>query len=404
MYDLERDPQVTRLLRDAADEVSGFIRPEGAEAAVSTVRRRRRVRVAGLAVVVLALVSAPVAVVNLSGTPQRHVPPGGGSSVSAQPTPSESPPASQPPSPTGTPSAPHGGISSAVLRNATLDLPAWPKGFDEGCPTGPVKFVDGQAAPLLALQGEPVNVDVNHDGVLETIQLISCSPQGSDYQVLAFDQDANGHIGTLGKVVGSAGNLGRNGADIMTIWKIAAGDNGQVRVDVGEYRPCCAAAQASQHQWRTYGWDGRMFTQTGGPTAFGPNPKVADLVITAGRLAMTRQADGSWHGNLRAAIHNAAGYPTPGPVQFFISVDAGWQVNPATDSGCHVTPGEQPLECLLPVLPAGADRVVNLQVTAPAGASGGHCTLNALAVDANSHAGYPDRKGDNEVSAEIVFN
>ena len=81
---------------------------------------------------------------------------------------------------------------------------------------------------------------------------------------------------------------------------------------------------------------------------------------------MTRQADGSWQGNLRAAIHNAAGYPTPGPVQFLISVDAGWQVSPAADSGCHVTPGEQPLECLLPVLPAGADRVVNLRVTAPA--------------------------------------
>jgi hypothetical protein len=233
MSDVEQDPQVTRLLREAADDVSGFIRPEGVGAVVSTVRRRRRVRMAGLAVVVLALVSAPVAVVNLSGAPERHVPPGGGSSSSVQPTPSESQPASQPPSPTGTPSAPRGGISSAVLRNATLDIPAWPKGFDDGCPTGPVKFVDGQAAPLLALQGEPVDVDVDHDGVRETIQLISCSPQGSDYQVLAFDQDAGGRIVTRGKVVASAGNLGRNGADIMTIWGIAAGDNGQVRVDVG---------------------------------------------------------------------------------------------------------------------------------------------------------------------------
>jgi hypothetical protein len=404
MSDMERDPQVMSLLREATDEVSGFIRPEGVGAVVSAVRRRRRIRMAGLAVVVLALVSAPVAVVNLSGTPQRHVPPGGGPSTSVQPTPSESQPASQPPSPTGTPSAPRGGISSAVLRNATLDIPAWPKGLDDGCPTGPVKFVDGQAAHLLALQGEPINVDVDHDGVQETIQRISCSPQGSDYQVLAFHQDASGRIVTLGKVAGSAGNLGRESVDIMTIWGIAPGENGQVRVDVGEYRPCCNAAQASQHQWRTYGWNGRTFTQTGGPTALGPNPKVTNLAITAGRLAMTRQADGSWQGNLRAAIHNAAGYPTPGPVQFFISVDAGWQVNPATDSGCHLTPDEQPLECLLPVLPAGADRVVNLQVTAPAGASSGHGTLNALAVDANSHAGYPDRKGNNEVSVEIVFN
>jgi hypothetical protein len=99
----------------------------------------------------------------------------------------------------------------------------------------------------------------------EAIQLISCSPQGSDYQVLAFDQDASGRVVTLGQVVASAGSQGREGVDIMTIWGIATGDNGRVRVDVGEYRPCCAAAQASQHQWRAYGWNGRTFTQTADP-------------------------------------------------------------------------------------------------------------------------------------------
>jgi hypothetical protein len=142
----------------------------------------------------------------------------------------------------------------------------------------------------------------------------------------------------------------------------------------------------------------------GGPTAFGPNPKVTDLVTTAGRLTMTKQADGSWQGSVEVTIHNAARYPTPGPVEFLISVDAGWQVNPAAESGCRVTPGAQPLTCLLPVLAPGADRVVNLRVTAPAGTSSGNCTVNAVAVDASSHASYPDRKRNYHVSVEVVFS
>jgi hypothetical protein len=173
-----------------------------------------------------------------------------------------------------------------------------------------VKFTGGKGKDKdaghyeIALQGDPVYADVDRDGAQETVMLVVCSPQGDDYQVVALDRDAAGKIVSLGRVVGSAGNLGKEGHDIETIWAVRAGDDGQVQVDVGEYRPCCDAIQASQHQWRTYGWDGERFAQTGGPTSFGPNPKVTDLVVHPDTVHMTRQADGSWKGTLRVTVHN----------------------------------------------------------------------------------------------------
>ncbi|MER7279818.1 hypothetical protein ABT369_35800 [Dactylosporangium sp. NPDC000244] len=94
---------------------------------------------------------------------------------------------------------------------------------------------NGGAHPPLKLEGDPAYVDVDHDGAQETIMLLSCSPQGSDYKVLAFDRDATGKIVTLGQVVGSAGSEGKQGADIETIWAVQA-----------TWRRCPALAAASR--------------------------------------------------------------------------------------------------------------------------------------------------------------
>jgi hypothetical protein len=385
MSEFERDPRVAGLLVAAADEAANHIQPRGVDAVVRTVRRRRTV---GVTALVLVAIFAPVAVLGLINRPAPD-PPTGNPPSSVTPQPSDS----------LSSSAPDGRIPAEQMRNATLEIPAWPKGFADICPTGPVTFTDGKAGDndIEALQGDPVYVDVDHDGALETVVLVSCSPQGYDYQVLALGRDTTGKVVTFGKVVGSAGNTGTEGTDIMTIWAIEAGDNGQVRVDVGEYRPCCSQAQASQHQWRTYGWNGSGFTQTGGPTAFGPNPNVTDLVITADKLIMARQGDGSWTGTLRVTIHNAAAFATPGSLRLSLGVDSTWQAQSSTE--CGFTPGEVPLMCTLPGIGAGADRVLAIQLTAPAGPLGTRCTVFASAADANG-AVYPDRKSGG-VSATV---
>jgi hypothetical protein len=398
------DQLLASAFADFREEVAPYVKPAGTAAARETVHRRHRVRMIAATTLAALVVTAPV-VAYAASSGDSHGPPAvTGDSPSATSSDGSGPASPEPSAPaTDTLSAPPDGrISKADLGQATLDIPAWPKGFDDSCPTGMVKFTDGKAGDhgIEALQGDPVYVDVDHDGAQETVVLVSCSPQGNDYQVLALDRDTTGKVVTLGKVVGSAGNTGKEGSDIMTIWAIEAGDNGQVRVDVGEYRPCCEAAQASQHQWRTYGWNGNRFIQTGGPTAFGPNPNVTDLVITADRLTMTRQGDGSWVGTLRVTIHNTAKFATPGKLRFALSIDASWQAQPGTE--CRFTPGETPLSCTLPSVGAGANRVLTIQLAAPAGPLSTRCTVYANAVDANG-AGYPDRKsGGISATVQVV--
>jgi hypothetical protein len=195
---------------------------------------------------------------------------------------------------------------------------------------------------------------------------------------------------TLGQVVASAGSAGQRG-DILTIWGVQAGDNGQVRVDVGDHRPCCDEAQASQHQWRTYGWNGTAFTQTGGPTSFGANPKVTDLSATSPDLAMTKQADGTWRGTLKVTVRNATAFATPGQIRLYTGVPGTWQ---ATASGCTLAPdGTQPLECTLPAVAGHASRTATLTLTAPAGTLEARCQLWVSAVDPDG-ASYPDVNPD----------
>jgi hypothetical protein len=382
MSEFEQDPQVAGLLLSAADEAATYIRPRGVDTVVRTVRRRRATTM-GAAAVVLAAVVTPLTVLGLTGRHAPNTPTGNDPSTSASASPSDSASSSL-----SGPAGPDGRIPADQLRNSTLNIPAWPNGFADSCPTGPVKFTGGKAGQdgRESLQGDPVYVDADRDGAAETVILVACGTQGTDYQVVALDREATGKIVTLGRVVGSAGNTGKAGSDIMTIWAIEPGDNGQVRVDVGEYRPCCEAVQASQHQWRVYGWNGSRFTQTGGPTAFGPNPNVTDLVITADSLTMTRQDDGSWAGTLRVTIHNAASFTTPGSLRFYLGIDATWQAQPGPE--CRFTPGETPLNCSLPSLAAGASKVLTVRLHAPAGPLSTRCDVLA------SSAGYPDRKPD----------
>jgi hypothetical protein len=148
--------------------------------------------------------------------------------------------------------------------------------------------------------------------------------------------------------------------------------------------------QASQHQWREYGWNGQRFTQTGGPAKFAANPKVTSLPLTIDPFTMTKQADGSWAGTVKVTIRNAAQFPTPGAIRF---AAGGERLQVASITGCDVTP-DNPGECRIPVLAKGASRTVTVQLTAPAGDLSAVCYLTARATDGTSDGDYPATPGD----------
>jgi hypothetical protein len=386
--DYDNDDLLAGAFAEFRNEVSGYVKPAGTTAARATVQHRHKVRTIAASTIAALAIATPVAAYAAAGGESNGPPVTPGASASATDTPSSSAVPTTPSSPTAT--APDGRISKTDLGNATLSIPSWPKGFDDGCPKGSVKFSGGKAGSdgILRLQGDPVYADVDHDGAQETVMLLSCSPQGADYKVLVFDRTAAGKLVTLGQVVGSAGNTGKQGTEIETIWEVTAGDNGQVKVDVGEYRPCCAMVQASQHQWRTYGWNGTAFTQTGGPTSFGPNPNVTDVTVTADPLRMTATGTGTWEGTLTVTVHNKAQYATPGKLTISLGTPGAWTVQAV--SGCTMQPNVEPAPCLSSSIPAGGSKVFTLKVTAPAAPQQTESTLWATAQD-NNGAGYPDR-------------
>ncbi|GAA4259069.1 hypothetical protein GCM10022255_082280 [Dactylosporangium darangshiense] len=390
MPDFDNDDLLSSAFAEFRGEASSYVKPAGTAAARATVQHRRKVRTIAASAIAALAIATPVAAYAAAGSDSNGPPATPEASTSAVETPSPTAPST---AASSTAAAPDGRISKADLGNATLSIPSWPKGFDAGCPTGPVKLSGGKAGSTgsFRLEGDPVYVDVDHDGAQETVMLLSCSPQGSDYKVLVFDRDTAGAIVTLGQVVGSAGSEGRQGTDIETIWQVQAGDGGQVRVDVGEYRPCCDMAQASQHQWRTYGWNGTAFAQTGGPTAFGPNPNITDVTVAAGKLTMTATGSGTWAGTLTVTVHNNAQFATPGKLRIAFGVPDTWTVQAV--SGCTIQPDELPVPCLSGSIPAGGSKVFTLKVTAPAAPQQSEGSVYSSAQD-DQGRGYPFRNNN----------
>lgn len=399
MPDFTNDDLLTSAFADFRSEASTYVRPAGTAAARATVQHRHKVRTIAASTIAALAIATPVAAYAAAGSDSNGPPATPATSSSAVETTTS--PAAPTTAASATASAPDGRISKTDLGNATLSIPSWPKGFDDGCPKGSVKFSDGKAGgnAILKLQGDPVYVDVDHDGAQETVMLLSCSPQGYDYKVLAFDRDASGKIVTLGQVVGSAGNTGKQGTDIETIWEAQAGDDGQVKVDVGEYRPCCDMAQASQHQWRTYGWNGTAFTQTGGPTAFGPNPNITDVTVTADKLTMTATGSGTWEGTLKVTVHNNAQFATPGKLRIALGVPDTWTLQAI--SGCTIQPDQLPVPCLGGSIPAGGSKVFTIKLTAPAAPQQTESGVWASAQDDNGR-GYPGRNDATPGKFQIV--
>jgi hypothetical protein len=232
-------------------------------------------------------------------TPSNTGPSAAGPSTSTTATAPATPsaPAAQP--------APDGYISLDQLKNATLDIPAWPADNLTG-PTGKVKFTNGEftVPPDAAFPFERHLVifgvaygDVDRDGAQETLATIGCVVQGGSLQLVAFDRTASGAIVTLGQVVATRGEIREIDTDSVRVRT-----DGQITVKVGDFQRCCGDETPQQWQARTYGWTGHDFRQTGGPTAFPVNASVTETGLTASELVLGPAVSGIRHGTLTVTV------------------------------------------------------------------------------------------------------
>jgi hypothetical protein len=246
---------------------------------------RRRLLIPLCTVAVVALVGLPLAFYWLPGS----IPAQRGTAIGSAPSTSPASPAAS--------SAPGEMIPMDQLRDATLDIPAWPTD-NLVCPAGRQRLRNGvvdvgggkRLYLLHAYYG-----DVDRDGVPETLVEIGCITQTGSDQLLALERTESGAIITLGQVVATTGG-------IRALRDITIGTAGVIQVSVGDYLACCGDPTVAQWQERAYGWTGTGFRQLAGPTQFPPNPQVTDVMVNAGGLVLGPAANGVRWGTLTVTV------------------------------------------------------------------------------------------------------
>lgn len=372
------------------------VTPAGPAAVRTTVRRRRRIAVTTAAAVAVALIVGPVA--GYAALNRGPAPPPPASVTSPTPTDSPSPSVSPSASPTqsasATPAAPDGRISRATLLKAKLNLPDWQADAPAWCTTNGVRLRDmanasAQKAPTLMTT---VYADADGDGAQETVAILGCLlGEAAAQQVVVFDRDQQGHIVILGQVTSTEEGAAASGG-IEWITDLRTATPGSVQVQVADLQPCCDTPEAwAQKQWRTYGWTGLHFTQTGGPTTFGPNPLFTDLGITASDVVFsTRPDDTSWrHATMTVTIRNAGPTTAKQPylwISFGTAVvrheGTGW--SSCTEVSDTATVASTVVWCKLQPLRAGEQRTLVLGLSDSAAQPGkgtGVADLNRIGTD-----------------------
>ncbi|MEV6345189.1 hypothetical protein [Actinoplanes sp. NPDC051851] len=209
---------------------------------------------------------------------------------------------------------PNGHIDAATLRNATLDIPAWPADNVQG-PSGALRFRDGEVVldEQQVPSGQPPHAavililsvtygDVDGDGSDETIAVVGCLIEGGAKQVIAFDRDASGKIVTLGRITGTTGTV----RDIRDDSPRVARD-GLVTVRVGDYQRCCADRTPQIWQKRGYRWRNGAFEQVSGPTRMPAGTHVTETRLTTSGVKLTTGDDGYRYGTLSVQVEHLWG-------------------------------------------------------------------------------------------------
>jgi hypothetical protein len=313
------------------------------------------------------------------------------------PVASASPAVSASPSVTPVTPAPDGRIPLADLKNATLDIPAWPADNLTGL-SGRLTFVNGEvlSPPDAAFSFERHIVifsatygDVDADGAQETLALVGCVVQGGSEQLIAFDRDAAGNIVTLGTVAATTGDV-----RLIDDSTVLVGDDGSVLVRVGDYGPCCGDATPVQYQDRGYRWNGHEFRQVSGPTSFPANPSFTETGLTPGELVFGPAVDGVRHGALTVTVSYLRGV-TPDHLTLNFSVPDGVQREganwppPRGASGAEFT-----INLANPLV--GSSAVYTFGFSRPAALSGGELRLYVRARTAAD-------QGDNVMLADSLI-
>ena len=76
----------------------------------------------------------------------------------------------------------------------------------------------------------------------------------------------------------------------------------------------------NQYRQRTYGWNGQRFAKVAGPTSFPPNPRLADLTVTAPTLVFGAPTGSTRTARLTVTARNLG--PSGVPVALAVQVPA----------------------------------------------------------------------------------
>ncbi|MGW3604665.1 hypothetical protein [Micromonospora sp. NPDC005161] len=279
MSEYDDEQLVDRAFSNFTSEAGTVVRAPGGVR--DTVSQRRRMRVTTVLVTAGLATILPVGVFMGTGRGQPDAT-GASANATASGTAGPSTPAASPsltptPTPTSTPSAalttsapPDRSISLAQLTAAPVGVPKWQwNGSPEvTCASGrvtlrPTAEVSGARVGVVDM----VRTNLDDDPEAETAALLRCG-YGAE-QVVAFDRDDHGTIITLGRVAATDQST-------PAIVKVTARSRGGVTVTVADTR----APDDQRRQDRSFAWNGSWFAHVGGPTAFPPRVRPADLGLT----------------------------------------------------------------------------------------------------------------------------
>lgn len=191
-------------------------------------------------------------------------------------------------------------------------------------------------------------------------------------------------------------------------------DGGDI-VNVGAIRPAGHAIEAQvydrdfegvpeylpQKQWRAYSWNGKRFAQSGGPTAFPPNPWITDLTVTGGELRLRPGTGDELTGTVTLTVRNKGPVPAKEP-DLEVGLPDGYTVTSVT--GCTTQPptGRKTLGCGLRRIGVGESRTVTVSVRAPADVGTGTVGQYTASVGWKSLPEPNFDRSDNSIERPIV--
>ncbi|BCJ48444.1 hypothetical protein GCM10010168_76300 [Actinoplanes ianthinogenes] len=279
--------------------------------------------------------------------------------------------------------APDGRIPLSVLREATLDVPAWPADDLQG-PSGRVRFHLGEAPvePRTVPDGRPpygdtVTIlavtygDVDHDGVDETIVVLGCLIEGGSKQIVAYDRDPAGAIVLLGRVAATTGEV----RDIRNAG-VRVGDTGVVTAPVADYQRCCADATPQIWQTRGYALRHDRFVQVSGPTRMPVNPHVTETRVSAGPLTLGPPDHGYRYGTVDVTVTHRRG-AVPRQVSLLFYPPAGLR---RTGDWPKTTAEPDSFSVTVAAPPAGGSVTHTFAFRRPAAATGGELPIGLATI------------------------